>query len=267
MFDTNTDPLTNASSSLYPRIHPDKYAFNIGTHGARQYGNGERGFAVAFLLLFFGGGLLLLIAMATLLNEDAQLNQNGAMIRAQVIKAEIDDDSDGDRYFITYQFYAESGPFEGQQFIKQVRVPRNLYNQMNTVGAPVQVQYDANNPNASDVVAADRTTGYRIGVMVGASFILIVAAITWWWLNTDRRQRVYRTRGKLLPAEVITHEKVTDSDGGHQVNLKYRFVTPSGKQIERTESTNDAYWKEASPLAAGAQFQVIYVDDRNFRVL
>lgn len=254
----------NQSSGTPIRIHPEKYAFNIGTPGTTQFNGGERGLMIVLLLFFFAGGVSILVAMSNSANEDMRLNQTGAQVQAQVSNA----DANGSRYFITYQFYAESGPFEGTLYYKRVRVSRELYDQISTIGTTIQVQYDANNPATSDIVIADRMAQYRFGVIVGGVFIFGVVAVAWWWLDTGRRQHRYRTRGTIIPAEVMEHEVGgTDSNGHLQVNLKYKFDSPSGKHIERSEVSSGTRWDTEPLLSPGTRFEVIYVDDRNFRVL
>lgn len=267
MFDASADPFANASSSTSTRIYPRDYEYNIGTPGAKHSGRSGQWLLGCFMIIFPLFGLLAFGASIRDLIRNGQLDRTGITVPATVTGSEIDTDDDSTTYYITYQFYATTGQQEGQQFTNTRSVDRAGYNRYGTAGTRIDVRYDPNDPTYSDLAVVNRTGSSVIGIVLGTLFTAVGFGIGWVTLGQGDRQKKFREKGKILTAKVIEHTSDKDSDGDFRMTLKYQFFAPDGKTITRTETTGDTSWAKKPLLTRGATFEVIYVDDRNFRVL
>jgi hypothetical protein len=147
----------------------------------------------------------------------------------------------------------------------------SLYPQLRK-GGTVEVIYSASDPSISRI-PSEYSPAYFVnnlllrllgwGAFAAVSFVPLIPI----GLAIVRRLRLAH-RGQLLDGEVIKckHE-LTDESGLAVFTLEYRFTTPRGEILQKTET---ASWRDLTPESLpepGTRLRILYLSDRCLGVL
>jgi len=215
---------------------------------------------VLFGLGWTGFSLLFVIVPVAVFIAEWQtsnlLRTTGLTTEAVVISRRIDEDFEGDTYYVTYRYRV---PIKGDQMqlTHEESVSHDIYQEL-PPESPVLVRYSATNPDVVRLEGRSRTFEVILltGMMLcGGLFVLIGV-----WLIYSGWQGAYRAgllarRGELTTGRVTHCWLETDSDGDREYFVAYRFAAPGQPEIATAEYNRQAF----DILQVGDPVQVRYV--------
>jgi hypothetical protein len=207
----------------------------------------------AFSLLF------VIVPIAVFITEWQTANllrTTGVTTEAVVISRRIDEDSDGDTYYVTYRYRV---PIKGDQMplTHEESVNHDMYQALSPESR-VLVRYSATNPEVVRLEGRSRTFEAVLltcFMLFGGLFVLIGV-----WLVYSSWQGIYKAgllarRGELTTGRVTDCWLETDSDGDKEYCVAFRFAVPGRPEITTAEYNRKAY----NTLQVGDWVQVRYV--------
>ncbi len=220
---------------------------------------------------FFGTMIGCMIALLLVLilvglpawQKGSDLKHKGITTTATVYAHEINDNSDGTSYYVSYEYWVNDNRYWTQEQVNQEH-----YDQWG-VGSGVTVRYLPTDPQQSDLVddsTEERTQNILLilGIVtwMGLMLIAIYAWNRWMWM------RRLISNGTLLRGTVQHFHLSKDSEGGVTAELHYRFTTPTGRVITKRETRGGTPQseKQAPPLP-GTPVYVLFADEWTYRVL
>lgn len=171
-----------------------------------------------------------------------------------------------DRHFITYTFSASGPDGAPAQYQREVEVDMETFDRL-VEGTPILVKYLPEDPNTSTLIHLDLAPVdlellrvLLVGPAAAAGLILLWAA----WLSL--RYSRYQRRGRVIRGEVLA---CTGSDIGNRytITLRYKFRTPTGKELTGRTSQVREDLKSAALAKPGDPVGVLYVSDGLYRLL
>jgi hypothetical protein len=170
-----------------------------------------------------------------------------------------------EEYLVHYRFEA-AGPVGAQAFDREASVSEDDYNRLQP-GAPLTVTYDRTDPSVSRIVEETASAPHVVLAVLGV-MTLVMAGVTglvlavWWW----KWRRLARD-GQRLQGSVVSCTTKNDDEGRLVVDLQYRFVTPSGREITDTVTSSRKDWTEAARPEPQTPVVVLYLSDTNYQLL
>jgi hypothetical protein len=155
----------------------------------------------------------------------------------------------------------------GQRYTTEQSVASRIYN-VNSQGSKVTVRYVPDTPararlGGDDIDDDGVRTGFYL-VIVGWTGFAILCVLA---LNHMMKNARLSAQGQLVTGRIVGAQ-LSRSKNSYTLNLTYAFTSPSsGKTIQRKESTNRNDLKNNGAPAYGLPVQVLYVDDRTYRVM
>ncbi len=229
---------------------------------------GSRGHGACMLLLavLFIGLMLAFVGIA-LPNWNAMKDLDSSGIEATGIvsaRRVIVDDEGSDTYKLTYRYWV---PNTEEWYSREVTIKQNTYHR-HTEGTEIAIRYLPSDP-ANSTLAGDSTERESRLMMAILSVVgLVVLAITGLVImELKNREDKLVSEGRVLRGEVISAESWEDSDDDYNIKIKYRFATPTGKQIIKTVNKCDNSLRKESLPRHGSALAIIYRTDKHFRVL
>jgi hypothetical protein len=171
-----------------------------------------------------------------------------------------------DRHYVTYAFSAAGPDGAPAQYQREVGVDKETYDRY-VEGTPILVKYLPEDPDTSTLIHLELAPAdldllrvLLIGPPIVAGLILLWAA----WLSL--RYSRYQRRGRVIQGEVLA---CTGGDIGNRytITLRYRFRTPTGKDLTGHSSQAREDLKSAPLPQPGDPVGILYVSDSLYRLL
>jgi hypothetical protein len=170
-----------------------------------------------------------------------------------------------DDYLVKYRFEAVTpgGPRTVQ---REASLPKREYGKWRPA-MQVAVTYDSTNPSFSVMEgegpppaggALAAAGGIALGMTVFAGLIL---------LGVWRRTHLLSRAGVKLEGRVVRCTSKKHEDGGVTLEVAYRFVSPSGREITGTTTTSRSDGAELALPAPETSLVVLYHSDSVYQVL
>lgn len=192
------------------------------------------------------------------------LEANGVVTLGTVEDHEISESDDsGDTYYLTYSFWVNGT----DRYQKEVRVNYTTYSYY-PIGGEIEVRYLPANPANSELAHDDSEHNARRNRVIIAIVVLVVSGIVGVFAMEMRgREQRLAKQGRVLRGEVLECSAHEDSDDDLQVRLRYRFVTPQGREIIKRDNRQANHLKGERLPRPGDPVAVLYVSDKHFRML
>lgn len=232
---------------------------------------------VLFLLLFPVCGVFFLTtiggAMVTNVVEHWQLQQSGRPVNVTIIsKRVVEDDESADTYKVVYRYVLVNRSGETLNFRREEDVAADVYRRLQPE-AQAAARYVPSNPQ----VARLETTlaGGLLGPLAGLGFmglwsvlfcgvpLLIIIGMIRAFQKEQRLQR----GGHVVRGETLSCSSYEDSDNDLNIDLRYRFYTPQGRQIEGRERGIFNVLKGKPLPQPGDTLAIWYVDEKTYTLL
>jgi hypothetical protein len=171
-----------------------------------------------------------------------------------------------DRHYVTYTFAAPGPDGAPVQHQREIEVDKDTYDRY-VEGSPILVKYLPEDPNTSTLIHLDLAPVdldllrvLLVGPAIVAGLVLVWAA----WLSL--RYSRYQRRGRVIQGEVLA---CTGGDIGNRytITLRYKFRTPTGKELTGRTSQVREDLKSAALPKPGDPVGVLYVSDGLYRLL
>lgn len=169
-----------------------------------------------------------------------------------------------DDYHIGYQFEvpAPAGP---KRLQADASVSEEAYNSLKK-GAELTVRYDRTNPSFSRIEGETGLLPFVLvtfGVMqVGVGVIGVPVVLM------ERKKKLALARGgERLAGRIVECAGRRDDDGHLQVDVKYQFVSPSGREISASRTAARPDLTEQTLPAAQTPVIVLYASDSNYQLM
>ncbi len=188
------------------------------------------------------------------------LRDTGVPTEAVIISRRIDEDSEGDSYYVTYRYTAPLPQGDRADFTQTESVSRDTYQAL-PPESRVTVRYSATHPEIARL--ADRSMAFQVGMTIcfmlfGGLFVLIGL-----WLTYSSGQAVYYAaalarQGVVTTGILADRWTETDSEGDKTYCVAVRFATLDGSNVTIAEYNRKAYHR----LLEGDQVAVRYLPKR-----
>ncbi|MCB0213200.1 MAG: DUF3592 domain-containing protein [Anaerolineae bacterium] len=171
------------------------------------------------------------------------LRDNGVTTEAEVISQRVNEDSDGDTYYITYRYTAPLPQGDRDSFTREESVSQKEYQTL-TPGTQVSVRYAASHPETARLVNSSRTAALILPLffsLFGGVFALVGIGLIAGGAKSMRQARKLAYQGVTSQAHIIERWMDTDSDGDTTYCVSYRFTAPGHPEIIKAEYNRKAY--------------------------
>lgn len=152
------------------------------------------------------------------------LRDTGDLTEGIVINRRIDEDSEGDTYYVTYKYTAPLPQGDRRQFSHEESVSSSLYEILKPE-TRVQVRYDPANPDTAELEQEFAPPAYWIFLMSGMGGIFTLVGLLMirnGLLSIGRAGQLGR-QGQVAQGLVVDRWTETDSDGDKVYVVAYRF--------------------------------------------
>ncbi|NDJ77638.1 MAG: DUF3592 domain-containing protein, partial [Chloroflexi bacterium] len=213
---------------------------------------------VVGLFIFFGVGVVGLV-------NDIKLDQNGVETTGRVIDSEEREGDDSTSYYIEYEFRAVE---KDRKVTAEKQVSWSNYSRWREKGSSVRVRYLPSNPSVNELVGDNTVDNNRtVGIIVGFIVLVVFGLITLAVFNSYLRSRELLRKGTLIKGEVLSCSSHEDSDDDLHITLRFRFFTPAGKEITKTESRMANEFKNTPLARPGNPVTILFLNEKRYRVL
>lgn len=172
------------------------------------------------------------------------LRDSGATVEGVIISQRIDDDSDGDTYYVTYRYTAPLPQGDRQQFSREESVSSDLYETLKPEQRAI-IRYAITDPATARLEQAFGPPSPFIFLMsgMGGVFTLIGLVLIGVSLKAIYTASQLIRYGKFAPASIVERWTETDSDGDKTYVVSYYFNTSEGVPVTAAEYNRLAYNK------------------------
>ncbi len=217
------------------------------------------------LLVGFVIAVALFLGVALPSWERAQdLDANGLKTEGTIDSRRVVIGDESDSHYVTYVFWA----WETESHYKREQsVSYRTYRALPR-GSEVEIKYLPDDPRTSKLLGDDtEDTGRMITLLiaVAAGAILLILFII--GLEYRARTGELMRKGRLLRGKVVSCQGRLDSDDDLTVTLRYTFHTPEGRRIEKTARRMANDLKGAALPRPGDPVVVLYLDDKNYKLM
>jgi hypothetical protein len=184
------------------------------------------------------------------------LRTTGVTTEAVVISRRIDEDSDGDTYYVTYRYWV---PIKGDrtQLTYEESVSEDTYQELSPESR-VLVRYSATDPEVVRLEGQSRAFETILLIcfaLFGGLFVLIGVWLVYSSWQGIYTARVLARRGEVTTGRVTDSWIETDSDGDKAYCVAFCFAEPGQPEITTAEYNRKAY----NTLQVGDPVQVRYL--------
>ncbi|MCC7451225.1 MAG: DUF3592 domain-containing protein [Anaerolineae bacterium] len=226
---------------------------------------GMGGCGVLFITPFVLAGLIMLGLSVHKWSNTIRLNTGGVTVQGQIVSLDVDYDSDGNSYYATYRF----SPLDTRQsYTHRESISGGYYGKLSE-GERVNVTYLRADPTLSrlaDDAGSSMTQNILLSVFTIVWNLLIFGLVIGSIMAYRRSKRLER-EGRLIKGTVVSCKGSSDSDGDYTIKLKYRFCSPTGRDVSKQESHIRNDLKGVLPPAPGTPVAVLYADDSCYQVI
>jgi hypothetical protein len=261
-----TTVVGNPTAASYAEAKPSLFLLDPSANAkfvagkAKRIGSSRVMLLLAFISFIVAAGMIG-YAVYGELNFQA-LEREGTTTNAVVVDGHTTRSSrGGTSYYITYELTVNKQPYR-----HEVNISSSLYNRLR-IGSTVSVRYLMRDPSISmlwgDDFDSTSITGQRlIGVIVGGTSLVCCLVCVW----VDWRNRRI-SKGTLLRGTLLSASGRNGSKGAYIVTVEYTFTTPSGGIITKKASNDRRDLRKAALPPYGTPVAVLYLDDRNVRLM
>jgi hypothetical protein len=212
----------------------------------QPFSTGAVGCHLLFGAFWTGFSLLFLILPIGMFYAEWQtytlLQDTGATIEGVITGRRIDKDSEGDTYYVTYQYTAPLPQGDRQRFSREESVSSSLYATL-TPETRVTVRYAPSEPEVArleQVFGRPSPFNFCISGM-GGLFTLIGLVMIGGSLRSLYIARQLTSRGQPAEGVLVDRWTDTDSEGDKTYIVAYRFSPPGGPPVTAAEYSRKAY--------------------------
>lgn len=164
------------------------------------------------------------------------LKDTGDLTEGVITSRRIDEDSEGDTYYVTYKYSAPLPQGDRSQFSHEESVSSSLYESLKPE-TQVQVRYARANPEVAELEQEFGPPSYWILLMslMGGAFTVIGVVMIWAGLSSLRKAGQLAGQGQVAQGLVVDRWTEKDSDGDTVYVVAYRFNVPGHSPITIAE--------------------------------
>jgi hypothetical protein len=230
-------PAASSSASSFPaHLRPSPERPPVAGQGGCMlvFGLGWTLFSLLFLILP-------LLMFWRDWGEYRLLKNSGETVEGVIIERRIDEDSDGDTYYVTYQYLAPVGLGDRGRFSREQSVRRKTYNAL-PIETRVSIIYAPSEPGVARLAGELRPPFYLLfmaafgGLFVVIGLVLLVGG----WEQLSQASAL-RRRGQVTQGTLLDRWIQTDSDGDREYCVAYSFTPTGGPQVTRAEYNRAVY--------------------------
>ncbi len=172
------------------------------------------------------------------------LRDKGATVEGVIISQRIDEDSEGDTYYVTYRYTAPLPQGDRQQFSREESVSSDLYEMLKPEKRAI-IRYATPDPATARLEQSFGPPLPFIFLMsgMGGVFTLIGLGLVGVSLKAIYTASQLIRYGKFAPASIVERWTETDSDGDKTYVVSYSFNTSEGVPVTAAEFNRKAYDK------------------------
>ncbi|UCG12752.1 MAG: DUF3592 domain-containing protein, partial [Deltaproteobacteria bacterium] len=208
----------------------------------------------AFSLIFVIVPLGLLI---TELHTAILLQTTGVTTEAVVISRRIDEDSEDDTYYVTYDYWVPLPQGDRARLTQEESVDSDTY-QVLVPESRVTVRYAATSPEVARLKGQSKVFEVILLIafmLFGGLFVAIGVWLVYSAWQDIHNGRVLAQHGEIITGNVTDRWIETDSDGDKEYCVAFCFSVPGEPEITTAEINRTAY----DTLQEGDSVQVRYV--------
>lgn len=190
--------------------------------------------------------------------EHALLKNSGETLEGVIVDRRIDQDSEGDTYYVVYEYLAPVGFGDHQWFSREESVRRKTYNAL-SVETQVSIIYAPSEPGLARLASELRPPfGLLFMSAFGGLFVVIgLVLMRGGWQQLEQASALHR-RGQVTQGRLLDRWIETDSDGDREYCVAYCFRPTGRPQVIRAEYNRAAY----EALNPGDMVSVRYLPNR-----
>ena len=230
----NADSISSDIKPRRPKPYQPPHVFNSGC--LLVFGLFWTSFSLVFVVVGLGSA-------AAEWSTYTVLRENGVSTEAEIVSRRINEDSDGDTYYVTYTYTAPLPQGDRDTFTREEQVSRKEYQTMRP-GTNVNIRYAANHPATARLTDTSRAVAIILPIVFGlfggiftlVGIVLVSAGVK---SMTQARQLAYL--GVTTQAHIIERWTDADSDGDTTYCVSYRFTAPGYPEIIKAEYNRKAY--------------------------
>jgi hypothetical protein len=245
----------------------DVFLINPNAHSkfyrgeTKRIGNSTVMLGIAMLCLF-----ALFAVVFTSIRENQRLQgllNNGETVRGEIVDGRsVTGRRGGTTYYVTYEYRVD-----GREYRYEQQISGDHWDEM-YIGARVEVIYDPANPATSVLGGEDldmtSTNNMMLGAGLGGLALLGLAGVCIW---NDARNRTVSTKGQILHGQIVNATGRNGSKGAFNITVEYQFNTPDGRQLTKKTTMNRPDLKKVRLPMAGTPVAVLYVSDKQLRLM
>jgi hypothetical protein len=188
------------------------------------------------------------------------LKDTGDLTEGVITSRRIDEDSEGDTYYVTYKYTAPLPQGDRQQFSHEESVSSSLYESLEPE-TRVQVRYARANPEVAELEQEFGPPAYWILLMsgMGGLFTLIGLFMMSNGLRSIGKAGQLARQGQVTQGLVVDRWTEKDSDGDTVYVVAYRFNAPGHPPVTIAEYFHRGLFDK---LQMGAAVPVRYLPDK-----
>jgi hypothetical protein len=192
------------------------------------------------------------------LQDYVLLKNTGQTAEAVIIDRRIDYDSEGDDYYVTYQFTAPLPQGDRKQFSREQSVDRDTYDNL-PPESRITVVYAPSDPIVSRPLDWLGPPYYLLFIAALGSLFVVFGVILFisGWQGIAKSRKLSR-RGQLIQGTLIDRWTDQDSDGDPVYCIAFEFTLPGRPHVTRAEYNREAY----DLLEIGDPVSVRYLPDQ-----
>jgi hypothetical protein len=187
------------------------------------------------------------------------LRDSGTVLEGVITSRRIDEDSEGDTYYVSYKYTAPLPQGDRQQFSREESVSSSLYEALKPE-TRVMIRYAPSDPGVARLEQEFGAPSMFIFCLsgMGGLFTVIGGVMLGGSLRTIYLSSQLALQGQLAPGLIIDRWTETDSDGDKTYLVSYHFSVPGGPPVTVAEYNQKAYQKSQP----GDPIQVRYLPNK-----
>lgn len=189
----------------------------------------------------------------------SKLGRTGRKTTGVVLNQDVSTGPEDTLCSVRYKFFTASSVY----YENEIEVSNEICGQL-AVGRSVEVWYDPRNPSVSTLAAAAKTPKYPVWLDVICGIAAVSA--TAWAVSNLRREKALASRGVILGGKVV------DTTYGDELEIRYAFRAPDGRDIEAVARgrRNASNVPDPEPALIGRRYDhvaVLYLSETMFGLL
>jgi hypothetical protein len=251
----NEDHRATLMSGQEMQFTPSKYAAFMGRLIPSIIGLAFMAFPIVFVIL-----------QQQQIQEARQIDQGPREVNGRVTKLEIDSDSDGTDYYVSYQFRSTTDAL----FSARQKISASYYGTLKKDQA-IRVRYYTQNPALSELVDSPRNRTFEVAPLIFLFVFFAIGAcvlvVPWFSASEKDFYKQFNAEGALIIGRIQSISGTEDSDGDYQVKITYGFTDPTQKAHVKNYTAYHNEWKGKRLPSPQTPVLIAYLKPRQFRLL